>query len=353
MRILHIITPSHLGGAELLVFWIAQTQMRRGDTVRVLCKPHQAFFERSKREGVDAVQAPISGKFNLLAIPAIRTQIARFQPDLICTHLSSASLWGALAARSCGIPCVAMVHGFTRPFFYRFAPTLICVSQAVANSMQAQGIAAPRLKVVRNGICPTPFYDAEPADISLPPETFCVGSAAHLSPKKGFQELVEVAKRVELAHFVVAGEGKMKAWLERMSREKLSGRLHLLGFREDMPAIMNRFDIFCLPSKCEPFGLVLLEAMAAGKPTVAFRSGGVQEVIVDGETGLLVNSGDIDAMAESIRKLQRDPVLRQRMGEAGRTRVQTCFTLEQAMDNLNQVFQEERTKQRDRIASCG
>jgi len=341
MRVLHLITPSHVGGAELLVLGIARTQMQQGHVVRVLTKPHAAYESRARKEGVDCVAVPISGKFNVRALRVLREAILQFKPDLVCTHLSSATLWGALAARWCHIPCVAMVHGFNTALCYRFAPLLVCVSEAVAAHMERQGLPRERLRVVHNGIDPAPFEEGPVAELGdVPSEAFCVGAAAHLSPKKGFAELVEVALQLETAHFVIAGEGRMRPWLEEMARGPLKGRLHLLGFWEDMPALMRRFTVFCLPSQREPFGLVVLEAMAAGKPVVAFRAGGVPEIVIEGETGLLAPAGDVQAMVECLRRLQQDSALCRRLGTAGKERVGCCFTMDRAFANLQRVFDE-------------
>jgi len=341
LRVLHFITPSHVSGAELLVLRIAQAQARRGVSTRILCKHHAGFIERARREGVEACGADISGKLNLRAVSVLRKEIRRFRPDIVCTHLSSATLWGSLAARACGVPCVGVVHGFTSAFCYRFAPALICVSQAVADSMIAQRIPAGRLRVVHNGIDPEPFCTGPVADLPIPVNTMCVGTVAHLSPKKGYAELMAVARVVDGAHFVVVGEGRMRRQLEQLAQGALAGRLHLLGFRNDIPELMRRFDVFCLPSRREPFGLVLLEAMGAGCPVVAFADGGVPEVIVDGETGLLAPPRDLAGLARRLKQLQADPLLRQRMGAAGKARLLSRFTLEHTIARLNIVLRSE------------
>jgi glycosyltransferase involved in cell wall biosynthesis len=204
--------------------------------------------------------------------------------------------------------------------------------------MVGQGISAGRVSVVHNGIDPQPYLSAEPADLPVPPGVFVVGTVAHLSPKKGFAELLRAAARVPGAHFVIAGDGPMRPELARAAQAELKGRLHLLGWREDVPALMRRIDAYCLPSRREPFGLVLVEAMAAGRPVVAFRSGGAPEVVVDGETGLLAPPGDADALAACIQRLAGDPQLRRRLGDAGRSRALSHFTLDRQAARLLDEF---------------
>ncbi len=340
MRVLHVITPSRVSGAELLLLRLVRAQGPLGIEARVICKPHAAFVQRAASEGADCAVLPISGKFSPRALLVLRREIAGWRPDIVCAHLSTASWWGSLAARWCRVPSVAMVHGFTGARWYRHAGRLICVSHAVAEHMAAQGIPSERLAVVHNGIDPAPYLSGGVAQLPVPDGAFVVGTAAHLSPKKGFAELVEAAALVPEAHFVVAGEGPMRPELEYASAERLGGRLHLLGWRDDMPALMRRHDVFCLPSVREPFGLVLLEAMAAAKPVVVFRSGGAPEVVVEGETGLLAEPGDAADLARCLQQLAGDAELRLRMGEAGRARVLDAFTLDRQAACLAERFEE-------------
>lgn len=340
MRVLHLITPRHLGGAELLVMRVMQEQAKMGVVSRLITRQHAHVEKQAKQMGLDVVTASIGGKLNPGAVRAAQQKIQDFQPDLVCTHLSSATLWGSLAARLSSVPCVAFVHGFNSAFSYRFADMLICVSEAVGKHMRDQRVPTSKLRVVHNGIDLEPFLNCEPAVLPIPSNAFVVGAVAHLSPKKGYGELIHVARRVKDTHFVIVGEGPMRAHLEQEAAGRLRDRLHLLGFRQDIPALMRRFDLFCLPSWKEPFGLVLLEAMAASKPVVAFRSGGVEEIVQHNQTGLLAPFPDIETMAAHISQLRDDPALCQSMGAAGLERVSSCFTLAHTCTGLLHVFNE-------------
>jgi glycosyltransferase involved in cell wall biosynthesis len=190
------------------------------------------------------------------------------------------------------------------------------------------------MTVVHNGIDPAPFLDARPADLPILNGAMCVGTVAHLSAKKGYADLVRASSVLPDIQFFAAGEGPLRSMIESRAR----GRVKLLGFRDDVPALMNRFDVFCLPAHREPFGLVFLEAMAAGKPVVAYRSGGAPEVIADGETGFLAEPGEPDSLAGRIETLRADPGLRMKMGQAGRQRVLDRFTLDRCASRLAEVF---------------
>ena len=114
----------------------------------------------------------------------------------------------------------------------------------------------------------------------------------------------------------------------------------MLGPRKDVPALMHAMDVFAMPSIWEGFGLVLLEAMAAGRPIVASRVATIPEVVLDGQTGLLVPAGDPLALAEALAQLANQPALAARMGEAGRERVQHQFSLEKMVGDTELLYRE-------------
>ncbi len=340
MRALHVITPRHLGGAELLAMRIMSEHADMGVTSRLVTKPIAQVEASARNMGLDVGHLQIGGKLNLFAIGRLLAEFRAFKPDVVCTHLSTASLWGGLAAKLAKIPAVGIVHGFNSPGPYRFATTLVSVSQAVADSLATRGVPTSRLCVIHNGIDPQPYTSAPPAEVNVPAGSFCVGTVAHLSAKKGYRELLTVAKKLTDVHFVFIGEGPMRAEIEHAATDSaLAGRIHLLGFRPDIPNLMARFDVMCLPSWEEPFGLVVLEAMAAGKPVVAFASGGLPEIIVHGATGLLAAPGDVTGIADYLTQLRNDPIQRQAMGNAGLQRVKQ-FTLHETSKKWLTVFKD-------------
>ena len=155
-------------------------------------------------------------------------------------------------------------------------------------------------------------------------------TAARLAAEKGIAYLIDcvpaVRKLCPDVYFVVAGEGPDRAELEKRSSTNESASVTFTGFRADVLNLIAACDIFVLPSLAEPFGLVLLEAMALSKPVVATRCGGPTEIVVDGVTGILVPPGDSVALGVAIAKLAGDRDLRERMGRAGYLRFKERFT---------------------------
>ena len=180
-------------------------------------------------------------------------------------------------------------------------------------------------------------------ELFLPHQAPVVGNVAALVPHKGQRHFVEAAalvvRQVPDARFVIAGEGELRPALERLIKEhRLEKHVLLAGFRPDVLSLHKAFDIFVMSSVTEGLGTSLLDAMAAGKPIVATTTGGIPEVVVDGETGFLVPPRDDRAMAEAIVTLLKDPALRAQMGAAGLARAQSKFSAERMLQETLRVY---------------
>ena len=157
----------------------------------------------------------------------------------------------------------------------------------------------------------------------------------------------EVAAQFPQVKFLIVGgvfDGKyqhLENLKHRVSQAGLNQHVIVTGYRTDIPAIFSATDILVLPSmQPEPFGLVLLEAMAAGKPVIATNLGGPREIVHNGETGFLVNYTGATEMADRVLQLLQDEALRHRMGEAGRARVKSEFSQQRYVEAYQRVYEE-------------
>ncbi|MEX2306521.1 MAG: glycosyltransferase [Pirellulales bacterium] len=296
-RVIHVITPSRMAGAETFLARL----LRRAEPERIVnhcvCSPSPAN-EEMLAANMPFERLGIGGKANLLAIPRLRSAARRFNADLFHSHLSSASWWCGWLEQIGGPPSIGHVHGFTSALWHRRQSHLIACSAAVKKDLIGKGIAGERITVMHYPIDPadmpaTRSPEAIRAEFGVSPETPIVGTFAHLSVKKGFRELVQAAKFVlecmPAAQFWCFGEGPLRAELQQTAEELgIASRFRLLGFRRDVPDLMQAIDVMCLPSHREPFGQVYVEAALAEKPVVACDAGGASEIITHGETGLLV-----------------------------------------------------------------
>jgi glycosyltransferase involved in cell wall biosynthesis len=187
---------------------------------------------------------------------------------------------------------------------------------------------------------------ADPAEckraLGFDPDRRLVGFVGWLQPVKGPQHLLNAMTRVWEEHadadLVLVGRGELEGALGAQASFSGHGdRVHFLGWREDVRAIMPLFDIVVLPSLNEGMGRVLVEAMAAGRPVVASRVGGIPDIVRHGRNGLLVEPRDEAGLAESITLLLRDPAFAARMGEAGRVGCRE-FSLEAMTARLDRLY---------------
>jgi glycosyltransferase involved in cell wall biosynthesis len=330
-RVLHAITPSKLAGAETFL-----SRLIRRAAPDDFVSHFVTSRSRANRELL-AANLPfdrigIGGKANLLAIPRLAAAARRFQADVLHSHLSTASWWCGWFEKFGGPPSIGHVHGFTSARWHRRQSHLIACSHAVKQDLVVKGIAAERITVLHYPLDPDDMRPTRSSpdvrrELGATADSPVVGTFAHLSPKKGHRELVQAAALVLQcipdAQFWCFGEGPMRGEIEMQARDLgIADRFKLLGFRRDVPNLMQAIDVMCLPSHREPFGLVYIEAALAEKPVIAMGNGGAPEIIIHGETGLLVSPTEISLNA----------ILQQT--EAGRPNTSTIGPLADAIFTL-------------------
>ncbi len=277
--------------------------------------------------------------------------------DVIHTNSLKSDIYGALAGRLARIPVIWHVRdriadgylpGPAATLFRRLAHTLPQV--VIANSESTRLCLQPasdRVKVVHDGYSPSAFVGSPPPD--NPADGMTVSLIGRLAPWKGQHVFIEAAALV-LARFPEArfrivgsplfGEQEYEQSLkERVAALGIGGRTEFLGFQEDIPGVLARTDIVVHASTHgEPFGQVVIEGMAAGKPVVATEGGALPEIVENGVTGLLTPMGDAPALASALCGLLADPARARALGEAGRRRARDRFTITQTAAKVEAVY---------------
>ena len=180
-------------------------------------------------------------------------------------------------------------------------------------------------------------------DLEIPEDVQVVGTLGRYEPQKGLVYFLRAAARVHakrpLTHFLVVGDGPLREELEALATELgIRQVVHFAGWRSDVPELLAAMDVFCLASLWETFGIAIAEAMLASLPIVASNVDGIPEVVADGETGFLVPPKDAMALAEKLLLLLEDQDLARDMGEAGRLRAQTRFSVPTMVHEYEQFF---------------
>jgi glycosyltransferase involved in cell wall biosynthesis len=285
---------------------------------------------------------------------------AREQPALV--YLASglnSNLATVVAARRAGIPVVCHFKGFRRigpvdRFLSRWIDVAISMTDEIAEHYRARRVHAPRFVTIYDGIEAARFVTGGGAEVrhelGIPVEAPLVGIVGHVQEWKGQLLVAEAVARArrdvpELRCLVVGGTHRFGAAYgerlrERIGAPDLAGHVVWPGARRDVAACMDAMDVVIHASTREPFGRVLLEAMAVGRPVIAPREGGPTEIVADGESGLLVAPRDADALAAAIVTLLRDPARRAAMGRAARARVGAVFGIQEHARAVERVFDE-------------
>jgi glycosyltransferase involved in cell wall biosynthesis len=356
LRVLHVITPSRMAGAETLLVRLTHRQSARGIAVQVVANRNSRALGALRAAGLMVEGLRIGGKLNLLAPLSLKRAIRRSGSHILHSHLSTASWWCGWLEKLGGPPTLGHVHGFTSAVWHRRQRHLVTCSQAVKRHLVGQGIAARRITVLLNPVDPadiSPQRQPEEvrAELGANHDVPIIGCFAHFSVKKGWRDLAAAAphvlRRFPKAQFWCVGDGPLRPEIERwLADHGIANQFRFLGFRQDVGDLMNAIDLLVLPSHREPFGLVYVEAALLGKPAIGCLSGGAPEVITDQETGLLVPPRDVPALAEAILTLLDNRDRASAMGRSGRQLALERFDWQRYLRGLDEIYEQLRAESR-------
>jgi L-malate glycosyltransferase len=355
---LHIDTARTWRGGQNQVLVTVLGLRALGHRTALVAHPNGELRRRAA-EGLELVPLTPRSEMDLAAAWRLSRAIRLLRPDLVHAHDPHGVAMAALALSMSTDRRTPRLVAARRVDFrlrrnalsrwkYRQVDRFICASEAIRQMLLSDGIPPERTVTVHEGIDLGHVQAARPARIHqelwLPHHAPLVGNVAALVPHKGQRYLVEAAAHVIQeqpdARFIIAGEGELRESLEHQIHHlRLDKHVFLTGFRPDVLSLHQAFDIFALSSTTEGLGTSLLDAMACAKPVVATRAGGIPEVVVDGETGLLVPPRDHHAMAAAIVHLLADQALRVRMGAAGLARLRRHFTAEVMVEQTVAVYE--------------
>ncbi len=355
---LHVDTARSWRGGQNQVLLTVNGLRAAGQRAALVAHPNGELRRRAA-EGLELVPIAPRMEVDLHAGWKLARVVKRLQPDIVHAHdphgVAMAALALSLGGASGKMPALVASrrvdfhlkgNSFSR-WKYRQVDCFIAASDAIRRMLVQDGVAEGRAVTVHEGIDVDAVAGAPIVDIHaaffLPHGAPVVGNVAALVPHKGHRHLIEAAhlvvRQLPDARFVILGEGELRDHLEHQVRERhLEKHVLMPGFRTDVFGCIRAFDLFAMSSVTEGLGTSLLDAMACSRPIVATTAGGIPEIVVDGETGLLTPVRDHRAMAEAIVRLLRDPARRRQMGDAGAARVRDRFTVERMVDETAAVY---------------
>jgi glycosyltransferase involved in cell wall biosynthesis len=372
---LHAASPHQLSGGEKSLVEMAAGTAREGFHCLVVAPRRGRSTEIATQAGLDVVvrrcrmlwlshprrMSPVAAWLRGLAFLAwwpalfrLRSVLRRRRADLV--HVNGiVHVWGALAARSLGIPVVWHIREIVGGRFrrrlltglaLRLADRILAVSGAVAAQFPP---GADKVQVLYNGI-PAPAVRDTPAPAVPADGRVRIGHAGQIIPHKGQEEFLQVARRLlqgggNAVEFLIAGAGPRGGGLDglraRVRDWGLEDSVRMTGYLPDLRPFLVSLDILAVTSTApDPLPRVVAEAMMEGVPTVAFSTGGIPEMVRPGETGFLVPPGDLEGFSTALERLIRNPGLRRRMGTAARTRAVELFSMRSYIRHCVGVYDE-------------
>jgi glycosyltransferase involved in cell wall biosynthesis len=366
IRILFIIDDLRIGGAQRQLLELVKNINKSEFEVTLVSlstKIIDLLRELKQQRYIDIKLINHKGKFSLATILALIKLLRSIKPDIVHTYLFTASLYGRIAAKLSGIPVIISTGRSTDEFKKQsriFIDSLLAkiTTRITVNALaikkrqvERERVKPEKIEVIYNGLDLEKFntnhFDKNRIKESL--GLFngypIVTTAGRISKEKDYQTFLKAAqlilKKVADVNFVIVGEGKLRRKLEELSIDLgLKDKLIFAGKREDIAEIMKVTDIFVSTSLYEGCSNVILEAMASSLPVIATRVGGNPELVIDNATGILVESGNPQQVAEATLRLLGNFTLRKEMGELARQRIKSHFLLSRMVTNTQNLYQE-------------
>ena len=382
-KILHIITRLDMGGSAQNTLLSCKELCGKYEILLVHGLSHESGMSDLEKQIVeDGVGQAQKNGVKVIALPTLVRSIrpikdfrallsiiwllSKEKPDIVHTHSSKGGILGRLAAKIAGVPNIIHTpHGhvfyghfgtiaskiflWAEKIFSRFTDRMVALTDGEKDDYINLSVCPPeKLFKIHSGVDVKKFMHAngnrveKRRSLGLDQNEAVIGFVGWLLPIKGPDYLLKAMDYVWQGHpeasLVLVGKGGMDVDLRAEALKKnANGKVKFLGWREDVDEIMPLFDMLVLPSLNEGMGRVLVEAMAAGKPVVASRVGGIPDLVRHAETGYLVPPADEKALADGIKKLLDDPERAKQMGLRGREHCRQ-FSIEAMIDKLDKLY---------------
>lgn len=370
MRVAHIIKVTRISGAERHLLILLGGLRERGVDARLIMlvergRPMDDMTAAAQERAIPLTRLTIRSHYDAPLLWRLRRTLRAISPDIVHTHLIHADMYGYVAAKLARAGAVISSRHNDDQFRYRprwrrlnrqlwrRLDAGIAISDAVANFAEAiEGAPREKLHIVRYGMDYRWLSDDTierarhnlRAELGLPPDTPLLGMVCRLVQQKGVPYSLEALRRIQSdfpqAQLVIIGDGEKAGELRQLATALgLAERVHWLSWRADAAELMTALDVLLAPSLWEGFGLVVLEAMARRVPVIASRVSALPEVVVHGETGILIESRDVDGLAQAIARLLSDRALRKYMGLLGTARLEEHFSAGRMVAETIKVYE--------------
>ncbi len=360
LSILHISSARTWRGGEQQIAYLVEELLKKGIEQHVLCVndgaleawcramniPHNTYTKRS------SIDIGVARKIKQLCLQNKHT--------IIHVHDSHAHTFACLSASIFRNSVPIVLHRRvdfpvqSNPlshwkYNHSSIQRIICVSNAIKDILTPNIRAKHKLRVVHSGLDISRFEQVEKSrlreEFDIPKERILIGKVAAIAAHKDYFTFVDTVERLvkmdlNATYFIIGGDGGEQAAIENyIAAKQLQNHIILTGFRSDIPAILAELDVFLFTSKEEGLGTSVLDAFASRVPVVATRAGGIPEMVVHEQTGLLANIGDAETLATQVLRILKDTNLQQKLVENAYLKLE-AFTKEKMATNILAIYQE-------------
>lgn len=361
--IFHIRASNFFGGPERQILGHIRSSDNFRHRVVTFQEGQQVneFQTVCQEHGVAVTTIKTMNSYQLSSLRQLSECIKRERPAVICCHGYKPLILSLLASRNNKIPVIAFSRGHTSENFkvrffefverklYAYVDKIVAVSTGYANRLEEQGIRKSQIAIVHNVINTEKFItflncrNTTRKNLGFQENDFLIATAGRLSPEKAQGDLISAFAAVKMQyprlHLLICGDGPLRGQLEEQARACGADNVRFLGHRRDVDTLMPGFDLFVLPSLTEGFPNVLLEAAACHVPIVATKVGGVPEIILHGETGQLVEAGNVRQLIAAITRCIEDKNMSSRCAASAYALVSEKYNFTRQAMQLEAVFE--------------
>jgi len=320
------------------------------------------FLEEAKKRKIQTLSIKHHFRFDPTLITQFSSILKLNKADILQTHGHKANFLAFILKRFLDTPWISFIHGWTDEdwkiraynrldkFLLKFPDRLIAVSNEMASKLYALKIPQEKIRVIYNAV----FEDGIPKlnpplevrkEFGIPAEDKLLGVIGRLSPEKGqiffLQAFSKLVENYPQATALIVGEGPDEKKLkEYCSSEKLDSKVVFTGYQKDITSIYKSLDLVILPSLSEGMPNVALEGMLFGKPVIGTKTGGIPEVVIDEQSGMLVPAADPDSLSRAMLVLLEDENKMRRFSDNSRKYVLENFSLEKRVKSIVELYQE-------------
>jgi len=332
MKVLHVMAGAPTGGAETYCVDALLALQSAGLQQMLLTRLHTQRLSELKNAGVEIRMAPFGKIFRDATQRALQQAIKEFQPDIIQYWMGRAASYAVPGAHQANGPPhpfknIGWFGGYYDLKRYRHMDAYIGVTHDIVRHIREAGAPADKVYTIHT-IADMPSAPPVPrAEFDTPEHAPLLLALARLHPKKGLDILLRALVDLPGVYCWIAGDGPLKHALPKLAQQlDVADRVRFLGWRNDRAALLAACDVCVFPSRYEPFGTVMIEAWAVGKPLIAAAAAGPAAYVKDEENGLLVPVDDVDALNYAIARVIGDIDLCQQLIDGGRQNYQAQFT---------------------------